>query len=40
MGGAKATIAAVFAASKLGRAPDAVVTWGSPLTGADNRPYA
>ena len=32
-GGAQASIAAVFAAGKLDRAPNAVITWGSPLTG-------
>lgn len=36
LGGAEASIAAVSAAGKLGRAPDAVVTWGSPLAGAEN----
>ena len=36
LGGAEAYIAAAFAAGKLGRAPDAVITWGSPLTGAEN----
>ena len=35
-GGAQATIAAVFAAGKLVRPPTAVITWGSPLTGALN----
>lgn len=33
-GAAQATIAAVFAAGKLARAPNAVITWGSPLIGA------
>ena len=33
LGGAEATIAAVFAAGKLKRRPDAVITYGSPLVG-------
>ena len=36
LGGAEATIAAAFASGKLGRAPDVVITWGSPLTGAES----
>ena len=35
-GGAQASLAAVFAAGKLARAPNAVITWGSPLVGALN----
>ena len=35
-GGALASIAAVFAAGKLARAPNAVITWGSPRIGADD----
>jgi hypothetical protein len=33
LGGAEAVIAAVYAAGKLNHAPDAVVTYGAPLTG-------
>ena len=33
LGGAEAVIAAVYAAGKLNRAPDVVVTYGAPLTG-------
>ncbi|CAB3977129.1 pyridine nucleotide-disulfide oxidoreductase domain-containing 2 [Paramuricea clavata] len=33
-GAAQASIASVFAAGKLARPPNAVITWGSPLTGA------
>lgn len=33
IGGAEAVIAAVYAAEKLNHAPDAVVTYGAPLTG-------
>ena len=36
LGGAEATIAAVFAAGKLKRRPDAVVTYGSPLIGKNS----
>ena len=35
-GGAQASLAAVFAAGKLARAPNAVITWGSPLVGGLN----
>ena len=36
LGGAEATIAAVYAAGKLKRRPDAVVTYGSPLVGTQS----
>ena len=36
MGATEATNAAVYAAGKLGRRPDAFITYGSPLPGADN----
>ena len=36
LGGAEATITAVFAAGKLKRRPDAVVTYGSPLIGKNS----
>ena len=38
LGGAEATIAAVYAAGKFNRAPDAVITYGAPLTG--NKAFA